>query len=618
MNGTSMELITTSLTSRHVDQLATGRETHEAALGLVNELLPHIQDETRIYRIVEASLAPGYSGNTLDEVPEMVRSGLAKGLHLRTATSVGGDDDLGPVALGCTNTGDYALFDPARQIVVLANSQQLLSMQFQLGLASTNYWRARYPVEKGRYDFMAAGEALMAQCKRLGGFDVTRLRGRGIWREGELIVQNLGQPLPDGLRHLYLCFQPLPIADEGVFPAERLRALLLMFPWRHPTDAMLFLGWLAGAPMCGGLEWRTHCFVYGPPNSGKSTLHDIATSLLTPLGLAADGQSTEAGIRQTLGPDSRPIIIDEFETDHKQSRLASVLRLARSASSARAPMLRGTVSGKALQYSLQTTIFFAAVNVTGMTPADESRILLLELVAHRSARDVDALIKSEMAFFDNLGPQWCGWMARNAANVLDGITVFKGVLDGTSSRHRLNIATLFSGAFAALNGRSPTVDEARAWATEYASAVSRHGLAHDRNDAQECFEHLLAHVVRSDGGQTQQLGSWLAAALKAQRNPARNAPVEAMLLAARYDLRIEHHDGGSGLSAGVYLKNGSPQLNAIFAGSRWENGAWRRSLGQLPSAFTPPDPVRFPSGKARALGLPLDALPPGNDLDPEF
>ena len=99
---------------------------------------------------------------------------------------------------------------------------------------------------------------------------------------------------------------------------------------------MLF-GWLSIALIGGALDWRPHVFLFGPPNTGKTTLHNLVAALLTPMVVAADGQSTEAGIRQRQGPDALPVVVDEFETDTEARRLQSVLRLARSASSAESP-----------------------------------------------------------------------------------------------------------------------------------------------------------------------------------------------------------------------------------------------------------------------------------------
>jgi hypothetical protein len=163
-------------------------------------------------------------------------------------------------------------------------------------------------------------------------------------------------------------FEPLPLKSVKMFDTPRLQNMFQRFVWRNPQDVMLLLGWLAVAPVCGVLPWRPHSFIYGPPNCGKSTIHATASNLLRPLGLSADGQSSEAGIRQMIKADTRPLIIDEFESDQGRSHIAGVIRLARSASSAESPALRGTPEGKAMQFALRTTFFFAAVNPSGCRP----------------------------------------------------------------------------------------------------------------------------------------------------------------------------------------------------------------------------------------------------------
>jgi hypothetical protein len=167
---------------------------------------------------------------------------------------------------------------------------------------------------------------------------------------------------------LGISFEPLPLKSVKMFDTPRLQNMFQRFVWRNPQDVMLLLGWLAVAPVCGVLPWRPHSFIYGPPNCGKSTIHATASNLLRPLGLSADGQSSEAGIRQMIKADSRPFIIDEFESDQGRSHIAGVIRLARSASSAESPVLRGTPEGKAMQFALRTTFFFAAVNPSGCRP----------------------------------------------------------------------------------------------------------------------------------------------------------------------------------------------------------------------------------------------------------
>jgi hypothetical protein len=56
----------------------------------------------------------------------------------------------------------------------------------------------------------------------------------------------------------------------------------------------------------------------------------------------SEGNGTEAGIRQKLKSDGRPVLIDEF--DLYQKNIEGVIRLARSAYSSEAEVLKGRLT----------------------------------------------------------------------------------------------------------------------------------------------------------------------------------------------------------------------------------------------------------------------------------
>jgi hypothetical protein len=512
----------------------------------------------------------------------------------------------GPLPLGYTAEGGYVFLDKGRQILVVAGSSQLLSLQYLVGLANLQFWAERFPAKKegAMVNPWDAGQTLMQECRRKGSFDPRRVRGRGVWLEGERVIINLGDPVPGDVRQLYLCFEPLPLRSVTAFDAARLRKMLDRFVWRNPQDAMLLLGWLAVAPICGVLTWRPHCFLYGPPNCGKSTIHSIASSLLRPLGLSADGHSTEAGIRQMIKADSRPVIIDEFESDQGRSHVAGVIRLARSASSAESPVLRGTPEGKAMQFALRTCFFFAAVNPSGMSPADATRILLFEMLAHSNDTDEAAQIADDEAFFMDKGPEWCGYMAGLANVIPQAIAVFMRALPGIDSRHRKNIATLLAGAFIALEGRVPADAEAAAMAETYRVSIELHAEAFERDDSMECLQHLFAHPIEK-----QTLGFWLSVALAGQEErlpDQRWLKAPAMRIPRNFEIVLRTGD-----EAGFFIRNGSPAVEAIFRDTKWARGAWERALRKIDGYFAPKNPIHFAAAKSksRAIGLPIELLP---------
>lgn len=74
----SYRLLEAALSSKHLPVLMTGEGTHDAALAFVAQLVPFIQDENHIRTIVAGALPVAYAGDTLKQVPEMLKSAIRK------------------------------------------------------------------------------------------------------------------------------------------------------------------------------------------------------------------------------------------------------------------------------------------------------------------------------------------------------------------------------------------------------------------------------------------------------------------------------------------------------------------------------------------------------------
>jgi hypothetical protein len=66
-------------TSEFTPQLFGGADTHEATLRLAAQLVRQTQDDAAICRIIAALLPEAYSGDTLDELPEMITGARRRG-----------------------------------------------------------------------------------------------------------------------------------------------------------------------------------------------------------------------------------------------------------------------------------------------------------------------------------------------------------------------------------------------------------------------------------------------------------------------------------------------------------------------------------------------------------
>lgn len=584
---------------------------HDNSLRAVGHLIAKGLADESIHALLDSSFTrPGYEVNqTQAEIQKMIEGARKK----KWGAGAGYDPgDVGPIPLGFNRDGTFALRDQQRNIIVSASSNQLLTQQSLMALAASSFWAESFPSNKSLFNAYGAGEALIAACVAAGPFNPSKVRGRGVWLEGNREIINLGDPIPSDTSHQYLCFERISIPKCTEFETQRLLDLINQFNWRNPQEAMLWLGWIATAPICGVLKKRPHCFLHGPPKTGKTALHNLANQLLTPLVIPADGQSTEAGIRQTLGPDSLPIVIDEFESDHNQNRLRAVLRLARSAYSAETSLLRGTPEGKAMQFSLRTSLYLSAVNPIGMEPADETRWIKLELVMHDNDPFTARVIDEEVDYFSEKGGEWCGYMIAMAGKINPAVKIFKQAMPGIDMRHCENMAVLLAGAFVALRGREPTREEAAKMVAEFTPTVRMHGERLDRDDTQECLDHFFSHVIEQF-----PLWHWIAteyANAKRRKNDPLN-PAHRILATLGIKVKTQ------GKQPGLYIRTGSTVIDKIFTNTKFEKRTWVEVLRKVPDAFTPEDSVYMPNvkgKKARCLALPLEVIPPPMDqLEPE-
>ena len=343
----------------------------------------------------------------------------------------------------------------------------------------------------------------------------------------------------------------------------------------------------------------------GAKNTGKTTLVNAIRSLVDKVVVALDGQSTEAGIRQKLGPDSLPVILDEFESDQNVGRMKQVIKLLRSSSSGDLSVARGTPEGKALVFSVRSSFLLAAINAMSVTAADRSRIVSLGLVKHSNDKRRARQIAEASQHLGGRSASWCLQAIDKTAEILASIVTLQRVFPPCDSRHALNVSTLLGAAWTMLNGRAIDEVSAEALIEEHWSYIQELAEAHEGDDAEECLKALLEFRIRER--EEDRLLGHILGDIKTMSSSGRSQGVEGTSLTInrglveRYGMKWEEN--------GLVVANSHRGLAEVFKGTQWEAGNWGDSLKRLPGAAKTAQ-KRF-SGDVRSLGtlIPAGLIP---------
>lgn len=269
-------------------------------------------------------------------------------------------------------------------------------------LAPAHYWERHYNNAKmelsGATMKRLISDALIRQSEANGYYDPSIIRGRGVWEDNGKSVLHLGNKLiVDGVECDIRTFKTDYIYEQRVTmhirtrgPLESSEATKLLdicnlVRWEESISGFLLAGWIFSSIICGVLPWRSHIYLTGPVGSGKTWIvENIIKRCLRGLGVTMQGtESTEAGLRQIMKGDARPVLFDEAEADTRENaaRMQRIFALARQASSeGAAPIVKGTQNQiAAIEYIFRSCFVFASIQPSMTHYADESRITLLRL-----------------------------------------------------------------------------------------------------------------------------------------------------------------------------------------------------------------------------------------------
>jgi len=385
---------------------------------------------------------------------------------------------------------DYWFFHRAKQQVISRTRSTFSSDTGFVELAPMNWWEMYFsaPGKAGGINKAAAFEWLIALAHARGIYDPRRVRGRGAWNDKGRVVFHHGDHLSvDGARveisgmtgssWVYPMSKSMPApAPDPVTDEEGLHLLNVakLAKWARPGSAPLLAGWVFLSPICGALPWRPHIWITGAAGSGKSTLYEeYAQALLEGISEPLAGDSTEPGIRQSVGADAVPILIDEFEPNDEadRKRMKSILTTVRQSSTeTSAQTAKGTISGSGMRFHVRSMFCLASINTMLDKDSDRSRITPLVLRPPVKTDTVDAQwaqLEEELHKIKRAGTWPARLLARSLSmlpTIIANVEVFckAGALRFGTQRMGDQYGTLLAGAWCLTSRKVATEAEALA------------------------------------------------------------------------------------------------------------------------------------------------------------
>jgi putative DNA primase/helicase len=491
-------------------------------------------------------------------------------------------------------------------------------------IAPLAYWESLYPSKTGA-NWTAAASSLFERQAAAGIYAPDRIRGRGAWWDQKQSVLHLGDRLVlsdrevsvsagiTGSRYLYQrlgCLRgpgkAVPLGDQDAYVLLELAG---RFKWEVPASGLLIAGWAALAPICGALDWRPHIWLTAGAGSGKSAILDrYIGPLLGDLALHVAGNTSEAGLRQTLRADALPVVFDEAESNERpdQQRMQSVLSLARVASSeSRAQTIKGSAEGDAQRYTIRSMFLMSSIATALKQGADKSRFAQLTLrnpnefakdvrLAHWEAldRDLDRYVTEQ------IGQRLQARTISLIPVIRQSVKVFTRAAAEAFDSQRLGdqYGTLLAGAWSLQSSEVATRDQAFALIDQ--NDWESYSQTTEVPDEKRCLQRILQHQIRVEADKviTRTIGELVERSLGYSNDLAVTKELAEATL------------GRNGIKADngcVVISNTAEAIAAILSDTPWSN-CWSTVLARLPGA-TKPGVTRFKgvTGASRAVSIPI-------------
>ena len=518
----------------------------------------------------------------------------------------------------------YYLPQGTQQLIGLTLSQHTQS--YFLGLAPAHYWDENFGDGK-KVDWQVVADALIRGSERMGIFDShERLRGRGAWRDAKRTVMHLGT-------HCYVdgdIIDPSEIDSKYIYQAQsdvgielgnplttkeahKLHEFCTSLSWENDLSAALLAGWCVVAPLSGVLKWRPHIWITGPSGSGKSTVtYDIIGAVLGKTAIHMEGAATEAGIRQKLHQDARPVVFDEAEAEEARdaTRMQEVLNLARISSSG-GRVIKGGKDGKSQSFSVRSCFCFSSINTSVKHFADENRISKLVLKIDHTPESEDFYTNLEKNITDTLTPDFSAGLLSRSLKNMDALEAnidsFRKAATKIFKSRRIadQIGTLLAGTYLLHSNNAITPEEAEKFILK--NDWTEHTAINEKSDPERLLDKISTFRIIVNTREMvckPSLGELILKSALGERYILDRISQEvAVHELKRYGIKCDTPET-------VTIANKCEPIKRILKDTPWHSD-WARPLKEIDKSETTGNTYFSPGIKCRGTTVPITLFAEG-------
>ena len=305
---------------------------------------------------------------------------------------------------------------------------------------------------------------------------------------------------------------------------------------------------------------------------------------------------------------SLAMILDEAErNDSTGARIDTVIELVRSMSGAEgAHVQRGSAEGIARDYRITGAVYMSSILQGYLKPQDRSRITPIELepLGERGQRPgADVKVSQRIREVAMRSPDLRARAIQGFPRFLVNLGVWRAALIGRGCDQRVadQLGTLLAGRDVLLYDEPSTGPAVADEIDRFEEWILAAMEDETEGEGREALNHLLGSQFENAPGTQRITISRALLDCYEPKNVDERRAIQAV------GLRIEH--ATDAMERELWVARDSPGLARIFAGTRWERGAWSDGLRYLEGAGPYKDPAKFDGAPRRYTIIPGRHLP---------